>query len=83
MQWRGALPSSTSLDDRKAGLHQRLKTATADIANLSLDWDSVSMAAQTVQGVIDADQADRTIADLERRGLRVDRIVDRQIVNGT
>jgi len=45
-----------------------------------VDWNSLSLAAQTVEAVLDAEHADSTVADLEALGLRVDPIIDRQIV---
>jgi hypothetical protein len=45
---------------------------------VQVDWNSLSLSAQTVEAVLDAESA---IADLEALGLRVDPVVDRQILD--
>ena len=48
---------------------------------VQVDWDSLSLSAQTVEAALDAEHADSAVADLEALGLRVDPIVDRQILD--
>ena len=48
---------------------------------MQVDWDSLSLSAQTVEAALDAEHADSAVADLEALGLRVDPIVDRQILD--
>jgi hypothetical protein len=46
-----------------------------------VDWDSISLSAQTVEATIEARYADSAVADIQARGLRVDPVVDRRVVD--
>ena len=48
---------------------------------MQVDWNSLSLSAQTVEAALDAEDAESAIADLEALGLRVDPVVDRQILD--
>ena len=80
IQWRGARPAGGTRADRKAALAARLRSVLEPHPRVHVDWDSVSLAAQTVEALLDGDHAESTVADLEALGLRVDPVVDRQIV---
>jgi len=47
--------------------------------HVRVDWGSLSLAAQAVEAFLDPEYAESAKAGLERLGLRVDRIIDRQI----
>ena len=48
---------------------------------MQVDWNSLSLSAQTVEAALGAEDAESAIADLEALGLRVDPVVDRQILD--
>jgi hypothetical protein len=54
----------------------------AGAEHVRVDWDSLSLAGQTVEGLLDAGYASSVTARLEALGLRVDPVIDRLIING-
>ncbi len=80
IQWRGARPAGRTRADRKAALAAELQELLEPDPRVHVDWNSLSLAAQTVEAVLEAEHAASTVADLEALGLRVDPIIDRQIV---
>jgi hypothetical protein len=80
VQWRGTAPAGRTRADRRAALAAELRAVLEPHPRVHVDWGSLSLAAQTVEALLDADQVTSTVADLEARGLRIDPVVDRQIV---
>ena len=81
VQWRWPQPSSDSRTARKEKLVHRLHELLDEHADLEIDWSSVSLSAQTVEATVPRDQLATAAGELEDRGLRVDEVVDRQIVD--
>ena len=80
IQWRAARPAGSSRADRKAAFAADFRTLLGAAEHVYVDWDSLSLSAQTVEAFLDADHADSAKARLEALGLRVDPIVDRRII---
>jgi hypothetical protein len=81
IQWRGPRPAGSSRADRKAALAAELRPLLEPDPRVHVDWDSISLAAQTVEATLDARHADSAVADLQAQGLRVDPVVDRKIID--
>lgn len=81
IQWRGARPAGDSRADRKAALAAELRPLLEPDPRVQVDWNSLSLSAQTVEAALGAEDAESAIADLEALGLRVDPVVDRQILD--
>ena len=79
IQWRAAKPSGQTRADRKAALAAGFRALLASAEHVRVDWDSVSVTAQTVEAFLDPDHAQSAKAALQALGLRVDLVVDRQI----
>lgn len=80
VQWRGHRPLGDTRAERRAGLTAQLRDVLLRHREVLVDWRSVSLAAQTVEVSVGAEVLARTVAALEADGLRVDPVVDRQIV---
>ena len=68
MQWRGAAPAGHTRGDRRAALAAELRAVLEPDPRVHVDWSSLSLAAQAVEALLDADQVTSTVADLEARG---------------
>lgn len=81
VQWRGARPPGDDRSTRKANLRQALEVALSSHPAVDVDWGSVSLSAQTVEGHVPFDQLDAVVEELQDGGLRVDVVIDRQVVD--
>ena len=80
VQWRGRAITGDSRPHRREVLAENLRRLLADEPFVDVWWETLSLAAQTVEAVVDTAEFDRVVADLQERGLRVDQVQDRQIV---
>ena len=80
VQWRGRPDAGVGRDGRRQVLSTELHRALDDERSLDVRWDTLSLSAQTVEALVDTDDFDRIVAELQSRGLRVDEVVDRQVV---
>ena len=80
VQWRVGRPAGRTRADRKAALAAEFRALLGTAEHIHVDWDSLSLAAQTVEALLDADYASSVTARLEALGLRVDPVIDRQII---
>jgi hypothetical protein len=81
VQWRGERLEGDTRAERRAVLIERLAATLQRHAAVSVDWSSLSLAAQTVQITVDKAYLERTLRALEADGLRVDAVVDRQVLD--
>jgi RNA 3'-terminal phosphate cyclase len=80
VQWRGSRPGGDSRATRKVRLSDRLHEILDEHPDLDVDWGSVSLSAQTVEATVARERLARAADALQDQGLRVDEVVDRQIV---
>ena len=80
VQWRGDAITGGSREHRRADLAANLRRVLADEASMDVSWETMSLAAQTVDALVDNAEFDRVVADLQERGLRVDQVLERQVV---
>lgn len=83
VQYRGERPAGESRHDRRLLLSRRLHDELDDIADLQVAWPTVSLAAQTVRGTVPSHAFTEVRGQLEARGLRVDIVAERQVVDRT
>ena len=81
IQWRGERPQGDTRAERRDVLAERLAGALRVHPEVTVDWSSLSLASQTVEIAVDSAYLGRTVRSLEAEGLRVDAVVDRQIVD--
>ncbi len=79
VQWPGR-PEGDDRASRKRSLRDRLQEALAPHPEVDVDWDTVSLSGQTVEAEISAEGVDATVQELEAKGLRVDAVVDTQVI---
>lgn len=81
LQCPGA-PAPGSRAERRASLEQQFATIAEGLTSKGarVDLDTISVSAQTVEAVLPVDGYDDVKHDLEQNGIRVDPVVDRQIV---
>ncbi len=81
LQCPGA-PSPGSRAERRASLEQQFSTIADNLASKGarVEMGTISVSAQTVEAVLPVDDYDDVKHDLEENGIRVDPVVDRQIV---
>lgn len=80
VQWRGRPDTGANRTRRKELLAARLRRVLDDEPSLDVWWDTLSLSAQTVEALVDTAEFDRVVVELKSRGLRVDEVVDRQVV---
>lgn len=80
VQWRGHADLGGTRARRREALAAHLKRALDREPSVDVRWDSLSLSGQTVEALVDTAQFDRVVADLRSHGLRVDQVVDRQVV---
>lgn len=79
LQTQGPLPAG-SRAERRACLHQKFTQLAETLKEARVDLDTISVSAQTVEAVLPVDQYDDMKQSLEDEGIRVDPVVERQIV---
>lgn len=80
VQWRGPAPVDESRAHRRGVLAAQLRAVLRHHPGVKVDWDTLSLSAQTVEVAVRTEQLARTVAELRADGLRPDVVVDRQIV---
>jgi hypothetical protein len=81
VQWRGERPSGATRAEQRAHLAAMLGNALATQHEVAVDWNTLSLAAQTVDVVVDGRAVERISAALQASGLRVDPDVEMQVVD--
>jgi hypothetical protein len=81
VQWRGERPSGASRAEQRAHLTALLGDALAAQPGIVVDWDTLSLAAQTVDVVVDRRAVERVSRALRAGGLRVDPDAGMQVVD--
>lgn len=73
-----------SRDERRQVLRQALEDVVARMTQaapeVTVDWGTMSVSGQTVDALLPVHTYDALRADLEQDGVRVDPLIDRQVV---
>ena len=80
VQWRGRPDTGVSRARRAEALAGHLRAVLDAEPSVDVWWDTLSLSAQTVEALVDTAEFDRVVADLHSQGLRVDEVIDRQVV---
>lgn len=80
VQWRGSTEVGGTRARRRELLAAHLRGLLGDERSVDVCWDTLSVSGQTVEAQVDDAEFDRVIAELRSRGLRVDQVLDRQVV---
>lgn len=80
VQWRGHAEAGTTRVRRRELLAAHLRGLLDGEQSVDVCWDTLSVSGQTVEAQVDDAEFDRVVAELRSRGLRVDQMVDRQII---
>jgi hypothetical protein len=81
VQWRGERPSGATRAEQRARLITLLDDALATQPGIAVDWKTLSLAAQTVDVVVDGRAVPTISRALAASGLRVDPDVEVQVVD--
>lgn len=80
VQWRGRAEVGTTRAGRRQLLAAHLRGVLDGERSVDVCWDTLSVSGQTVEAQVDNAEFDRVVSALRSRGLRVDQMVDRQVV---
>ena len=81
VQWRGERPSGATRAEQRAHLTALLGDALGTQPGIVVDWNTLSLAAQTVDVIVDRRAVERISRALQAGGLRVDSDAGIQVVD--
>lgn len=81
MHWPGELPTGLGWAARRRTIHAALHAALVEVPHVRTEWGSLTVAAQMVVVSVPTVEVDAVVTRLEARGLRVDPLVERQVIS--